>query len=145
MSEGNSMKVTVIRKIETEEVEVADNKDQYKERAVFSPNFAVQRQGEAPLEVVTGEEVTYNLHRLRHPDGTRRNYFVKLDERGLFHDLAQVSVDSYLDAVNEKVNRASENFYVYDLPNIKINCKMEARAELARLPFLKKLRYLFQI
>lgn len=139
------MKVTVIRKIETVEVEVSDNKDQYKECKVFSPNFAVQRQGEAPLEVVTGEEVTYNLHRLRHPDGTRRNYFVKLDERGLFHDLAVVSIASFSEAVKEKVDRASENFYAYDLPNIKRNCRMEARAELARLPFFKKLRYLFQI
>ena len=138
------MKVTVIRKIETEEVEVAENKDYYRERVVTSPNFAMER-GKAPLEVMTGEEVTYNLHRMYHPDGTKRNFFVKLDERGLFHELAQVSVDNFDQKVRAQVERASENFYTYDLPEIKKMCQLEARAELAQLPFLKKLRFLFQV
>lgn len=116
------MKATIIRKIESDVIDVPSDMQIYYEAE--RPRMDVwMKEGSETTQSVTVKENAYQrFYVFDNTEQDSNTYFVKLDDRKIFNDLVKVS--SY--SVDEKVRKAEwakTEMFLEEIPRIEANIK----------------------
>lgn len=130
----------IIKKIEIEYIDLPKDKPFYQTVSV-SPFTAIALENATPLERTMPQEITtYERVKLYNPEtNEKEDYFVNVDDRGLFKELTIVS-DSFINSkIKKETKEALDNYRNYELPRKLHEERSKTILEIKSLPFWRRL------